>query len=293
MSNNSPFKPLTDDKKRELVEIIIRENLDIGCRKIRSEIQREALNGIYKEDTILEAIRRREAAKAKGEEYRDLSNMENFNKLPDLLKPSEAGLSDIEFQVYTDFDDMPHLDLESQIEADTNKLLDDTPGAGASEESKSAQGAPPQNTKILCDNFVKLCMSYSNNEAQIAEFNTAFKKEIGELRHLMSQVPNAQELLTDEFLKQRKQVALNATLLVSLIENKILSVNLWERRFAMYLNQSLGIMNDPEMIEFIEQFIVRGVLDRGTIKEKDLGDLIGCVELFSKTKNNPKAIHWK
>ena len=86
-------------------------------------VRNEAVIGIQKEDAILEAIRNREQAIRRGGEYRDLTNSENFSKLPDLLKPSEEGLTDIEFQLFKDFDYIS--EMEHQVFSDVDRLLDD------------------------------------------------------------------------------------------------------------------------------------------------------------------------
>jgi CCR4-NOT transcription complex subunit 1 len=41
-SGNAAFNQQTDDLKRELIELLIKENLDRGCQEIRNEIQQEA-----------------------------------------------------------------------------------------------------------------------------------------------------------------------------------------------------------------------------------------------------------
>lgn len=105
------------------METIIKENLDLGCEQIRYLVRNEAVLGIQTEGAILEAIRNREQAMRNGGEYRDRTNMDNFSKLPDLLKPSETGLTDTEFQVYQDFDLIS--EQEQQAVSDIDRLLDD------------------------------------------------------------------------------------------------------------------------------------------------------------------------
>mmetsp|Transcript_42614 Transcript_42614/g.49810 ORF Transcript_42614/g.49810 Transcript_42614/m.49810 type:complete len:140 (+) Transcript_42614:1361-1780(+) len=138
--------------KKDLIEIIRNENLEIGCKKVRIEIQREAMIGISKEDSILEAIKQREIAKSQGREFRDYSNISNFSKLPDLLKPLDTGITDDEFQVYKDFNSIPYPDIEAQVLRDTEKLLDD-------EDEKAPEPVlpiPNKNNRIIADRFIKL-----------------------------------------------------------------------------------------------------------------------------------------
>jgi CCR4-NOT transcription complex subunit 1 len=150
-SEDSHLTELSDEERKELAEMIIRENLDIGCKRIQSEIQKEALDGILKEDSILEAIHLRQRAKEEGKEYRDFSNKNNFNKLPDLLKPSENGLTDIEFQVYKDFDDIPNVYLESEIAKDVDRILEDEEenAENRPSELRGASIASEDNTKYI------------------------------------------------------------------------------------------------------------------------------------------------
>jgi len=108
--------------------------------------------GISKEDSILEAIKQREIAKSQGREFRDYSNISNFSKLPDLLKPLDTGITDDEFQVYKDFNSIPYPDIEAQVLRDTEKLLDD-------EDEKAPEPVlpiPNKNNRIIADRFIKL-----------------------------------------------------------------------------------------------------------------------------------------
>lgn len=293
-TNDPNLNKLTDENKKELIETIIKENSDIGCNKIIAEVQKEALNNISKDDSILEAIQKRERFRIDGTDFRDLSNSANFSKLPNLLKPSDDGLTDIEFQVYKDFENIPNTELEQHIQDETARLLDDDEApVRAQEETKSVYNQSTQEQQIVIEKFISLCASYSANETKIIEFNTNFKKELAEIKALMSQVENSQELLTETFLNQRKHIALNSSLVVNLIENKIIALKSWQKRFAFHLNQSVESMNDPEIIDFVELFIVRGVLDKGSIKDTAIPDLVACIENFSRVKNNPNTLRWK
>ena len=78
-----------------------------------------------------------------------------------------------------------------------------------------------------------------------------------------------------------------------MIENKIVALKSWQKRFAFHLNQSVESMNDPEIIDFVEIFIIRGILDRGSIKDTGIPDLVACIENFLRVKNNPNALRWK
>lgn len=132
-----------------------------------------------------------------------------------------------------------------------------------------------------------------SNEQKLIDFTTAYRKEISELKLLMDKVAQSDELLTDKFLAQHKSIALNSHLLVALVENKILSLESWQKKFAFHLRQTLESMNDRDIIEFIELFIIRSILDKGIVKDSHVPDLLNCVELFSKTKKNPNAKRWR
>ena len=107
------------------------------------EIQKEAISSIQKDNSVIEALANRENALARGEEYKDRSNIENLKKLPPLLRPDEKGLTDLEFQVYQDYDNLP--DLAEQIMKQTEELLEDP--LDIDEDHKT--GSSDSNTKTL------------------------------------------------------------------------------------------------------------------------------------------------
>jgi hypothetical protein len=82
-----------------------------------------------------------------------------------------------------------------------------------------------------------------------------------------------QNMLTEEFLKQSKQIALNSNILLMCIESQILSLHHWQRMFADYSSQ-LESRDDEDIIEFIEDFVVRGYLDTEIIQESSIPELI-------------------
>lgn len=266
-TDNTYLKSLTEEERKNLIEIIRNENIEIGCQKVRLEIQREAVVGISREEGILEAIRLREAAIAQGKQYRDFSNIENFNKLPDLLKPSETGLSESDFQVYQDFETMTYFDIESQIIQSTDKLLE------GDEDAKDGASQTAKTDKVVVESFTRLLSAYFNKEMALYD-PQIINKEITEIKAIISRVPNAHDILTNEFLKQDKQIALNATFLVMLIEQNIISVSLWQRRFAIFLKQSIEVINNDDIIDFLETFIIYGVIDRKITNKETILDLV-------------------
>ena len=291
-STDGTLSSLSEEQKRDLIETITKENSEIGCNKIVAAVQNEALNNISKDDSISEAILKRKEYQENGTDFRDLSNIENFNKLPPLLKPLDTGLTDAEFQVYQDFETIAANELENQIQQDTFRLLDDDHPA-ANEEVKTSYNQNTIENKTISDNFLSICSSFVSNEQKLIDFTTAYKKEISELKLLMDKVPHSDELLTDKFLVQHKPIALNSHLLVALVENRILSLESWQKKFAFHLRQTIESMNDRDIIEFIELFIIRAIIDKGIVKDTHISDLLNCVEMFSKTKNNPNTKRWK
>jgi hypothetical protein len=283
-TTNSVLSSFDEEDKKELIETIIRENSEIGCKKIISAVQKDALKTISKEDSIVEAISKRERYQKDGTDFRDLSNMANFNKLPGLLKPSENGLTEAEFQVYKDFDG-----IQDMVET----VLDEDPVPMVNEEIKASMPQGSQEQQITIQKFISLCYSYTTNEQRIVEFNTTFKKEIAELQAMISQLGGAQELITENFLNQKKDVALNSSLLASLIENGIISVESWQKLFSFFLKQSIESINDQDIIDFIELFVVKTVFDKGCVSEQQIPDLLACIESFSETKQSSVANRWR
>ena len=282
-SDNAFIKSLSDEDKKNLIEIIRNENIDIGCQKVRLEIQKEAVIGISREEGILEAIRLREVAASQGKQYRDISNIENFNKLPDLLKPSDDGLSESDFQVYQDFDNMTYFDIESQIIQNTNSIIDD-----------EELNPPVVTNKMVVDSFLRLLSVYfAKDQDEDSNNPQIVTKELAELKSFIPQLPNSHDILTDEFLKQDKHIALNATFLVMLIEQNIISVSLWQRRFAIFLKNSIEAINNSDIIEFLEIFIIYGIIDKNIINKENIQDLISWIEYYSRTKDNQISAKWK
>lgn len=290
-SKEKTMVSLTEDQKRDLIETITKENSEIGCNKIIAAVQMEALNNISKDDSISTAIAKRIKYQTDGTDFRDLSNIDNFNRLPPILKPLDTGLTDDEFQVYQDFESIAS--IEQQIEEDTIRLLDDDLLPPEPEESKIQYAHNAHDQKAIIERFLGLCTSFVANEEKVIDFASTFGKELSELRVIMEKNKNSHDMLTEFFLTQAAPIALNATLLVNMIETQILSVSAWQKRFAFHLRQSLESIDDTETMEFLEQFIIRGVLDKGIIKDTHISDLIACIEMFSKTKKNDNANRWK
>ena len=189
-SENPSINFLSDIEKRNIIESLRNENLEIGWRKIRQYIQKEAMTEILKDNSILEAIKQREIASTQRKEYRDYSNLSNFNRLPDLLKPSENGLTKDELQVYSDFDtNIQNYDMESQIINNVEMILED--------ESEKQTDAQLENNieKIIWNKFVKLWYAYISTNLKIDEINIITKKELVELQWMINQVSNWKDVL--------------------------------------------------------------------------------------------------
>lgn len=111
---------------------------------------------------------------------------------------------------------------------------------------------------------------------------------------MMGKIEGSQKMFLEKFLNFKKSMALDANLLVYLIENKIISLQSWQSQFVGYLRESSAeCINDVHIIDFVELFVIRGVLDRGCIKDTQIADLLGCAEGFSNAKNTPNSLRWK
>ena len=277
---------LSEEEKRNLIDIIRNENIEIGWNKVRLDIQREAIIGISKENSILEAIKQREAALSTGKLFRDYSNMENFNKLPDLLKPSENGLTEDEFQLYTDFDTIPYYDIESEVIKNTEMIIQDE------DEKQSENDIAKIKEKIIRDKLQLLWQSYLNWEGKMAETNAVVKKNIAELQAMISGVPNGQVIITEEFMKQRKKVSMNAHLTVLLIEHNIISLSLWQEKFSVSFLSPQD--ESKEFIEFLEIFIIHGAIEKWIITKENIPDIISSIEMqFKNDYDDELLVQWK
>lgn len=98
--------------------------------------------------------------------------------MPDRLKPKNTGLTDLEMQVYSDFDSIP--DLETQILQDTEKLLEDFEIDSQNGEDYKENMAMQK--KHLCDKFINMCRLYISEPQNIQEHNELIKKEVTELK---------------------------------------------------------------------------------------------------------------
>lgn len=109
------------------------------------------------------------------------------------------------------------------------------------------------------------------------EINNIVKKEVNEMKEFIfrdaEQTNGYQNLLTLEFLKQNKKIALDCNLLILLVDNEIISLYTWQRHFSDHINQ-LENRDDEDIIEFVEEFIIKGVLDTAIIKPDQISDLI-------------------
>jgi hypothetical protein len=78
-----------------------------------------------------------------------------------------------------------------------------------------------------------------------------------------------------------------------LIESKIILLSSWDMQFSSYLKDSPETKTSDEIIDFIEQLIVIGILERGSLKEEDIPGIVSVIEMNSKSKNNPNMQQWK
>lgn len=277
---------LNEEEKRNLIDAIRNENIELGCKKVRLDIQREAIIGIYKENSILEAIKQREAAIATGRLYRDYSNMSNFNKLPDLLKPSENGLTEEEFQLYTDFDAIPNYDMESEVIKNAEMVIQDE------DEKQNESEMLKIREKIIREKLQQLCQAYLSCEGKMIETNAVVKKNIAELQAMISGVANGQAILTDELMKQRKKLSMNAHLVVFLIEYNIISIPIWQKKLSTsFLSPKEN--ENKEFIEFLEIFIIHGVIEKSVIAKENIPDLISIIEIQAKSEDCELMLEWK
>jgi hypothetical protein len=285
------------------MEMITKENSEIGCNKIIAAVQKEALKNISKDDSIQKEILNRKRYHETGEDFRNEESMATLYKhigsnvrhfdlltmLPDLLKPQEDGLTEAEFQVYKDFDDIPNSEFEEAVD----NLLNDDPPANAQVNSAQRPGRAEGDSQLLIK-FEHICKAYTEITQQYGELNNNFRTDVSEFKGIMSKNEGSQKMLLQTFLNFKKSMALDANLLVYLIENKILSLQDWQSQFVGYLSESSAeCINDVHIIDFVELFVIRGVLDRGCIKDTQIGDLLGCSEAFSKTKNTSNSLRWK
>lgn len=148
-SQDPVMRALNDEEKKDLIETLTKENSEIGCKKIIDEVQKRAIDNISKDDSILQEIGKREKYQQDGVEFRNFNNMGIFERLPDVLKPQVTGLTDAEFQVYQDYDN-----IENMIESVLDDEHDSNPRSSR-EESKTPTTNENQNHKILSRRFVK------------------------------------------------------------------------------------------------------------------------------------------
>lgn len=74
---------------------------------------------------------------------------------------------------------------------------------------------------------------------------------------MVGQIENGGDLMVEQFLNQNKAVVLNANLLTFLVDNKVISLNSWQKKFAFYMKQSVECMNDMSIADFIELLVIK------------------------------------
>ena len=77
--------------------------MELGCQLIQKSVIERALQKVDQDNAIINEIENRRTASQHAREYRDESNAHYFERLPALLKPSPAGLTQQQFMVYEDF----------------------------------------------------------------------------------------------------------------------------------------------------------------------------------------------
>lgn len=86
-----------------IIEQLVNQNLNAGCLKIQNEIKQKALEEIKKDEALARALQIRKSDSS----FKDTSRIYLNQFLPEVLKPKHNGLTDLEFQVYQDFENVP------------------------------------------------------------------------------------------------------------------------------------------------------------------------------------------
>lgn len=68
------------------------DNLDLGCALIKKAVIDKALEEVYQDNIILDALSKRRQAKEKNIAYRDENFLKSIEFLPEALRPSPNGL---------------------------------------------------------------------------------------------------------------------------------------------------------------------------------------------------------
>jgi hypothetical protein len=80
-----------------------KDNLELGCRVIKSTVFESAIRKIKQDPTILEAIEKRQQATKNNELFKDPTYKKVLESLPEKLQPSPNGLTPEMTRVYADF----------------------------------------------------------------------------------------------------------------------------------------------------------------------------------------------
>jgi len=170
------------EKLKAFAEQVTQENSEIGCQKIIKEVQREAIKNIAKEDSILNEIAKREKALQDGSDFRDLSRINSYDMVPEQLRPKNDGLTEAEFQVYKDYENIDNM---------IGDLLDDN----APTPQQTQLGAQPrtmeqEQLENLQIQFREFCKVYCINDGKFDDVDERMKKHTIALRDEITRLPD-------------------------------------------------------------------------------------------------------
>lgn len=92
-----------DELLQEVAATAAKDNLELGCRVIKSTVFDNAIRKIKQDVAIIEAIEKRQLAIGKGESFKDSNFRQVLEELPERLRPNTQGLSTEMTRVYADF----------------------------------------------------------------------------------------------------------------------------------------------------------------------------------------------
>lgn len=277
-SQNQQVRSLDDQGKKELIELLSKENSEIGCKQIIDEVKKQALSNIEKDDSINQEIAKRQKYQHDGIEFRDLSVLHQFNRLPEILRPQEAGLTDPEYQVYQDYDG-----IEDMIES----VLEDPDEAYKAPEVENPYSGQMNQAQKQIFHLCKLFL----NKGNVRDYEATIRNEIEQIRAYIQSDNSIEDLISESILAV-ENISFNPNLMIFLIESKVVSLSSWEKRFAFFINGTPMNFSKPSIIEFMEMFIIRGILEKKLFTNEDIPELYSIIESYSSSQNNVASTKW-
>jgi hypothetical protein len=223
--------------------------------------------------------------------FKDTSRLAANQHLPEILRPKQHGLTDVEYEVYKDFECVPDYFLKEiemnqrpQVNYSNESLEDLLAKFFTCLENMEISNQQEETFQDLNMEVIKRLQAPSEAEASKTKFEF-FKKLFKSLCEKYKRHP-----LDNQYLKYMKELLpacplkisvslvnelfgnelfLNEDFTLFVLSNTIIDIEEWAKRIAILFTDP-NQLSDESFITFISNFIQKGLIDSQTFNTYDI-----------------------